>query len=270
MVRVEQESYDPVKSNPSLGVAAEPTTAYLQFQFRFTPPFDNLKVRQAVEYAINRDEINRVVNEGLGEVASQPFPKNSPSYNPTIANEYPFDPAQARRLLAEAGHPNGVNIEMVIPGGNITNMERQGAIIQQELEAVGIHTTIKRILGSQIEAGYYLAREGNAFAAERPGDHYPPDQLYGQWGEFQFVAIYSSGERHDVTELATKALALGDTQQANDVAKDAVKLVMDQALDVPIAFVPQLIAYSKSRVGGTVHGQTDICEQPDLTGVTLK
>src|SRR5207237_3601135 len=197
--------------------------------YRFKPPFDDVKARQAVAYAINRDESNRVVNEGLGEVPSQPFPKSSPAYNPAIADLYPYNPTRARQVLAEAGHPNGINIEMVIPGGNITNMERQGAILQQELEAVGIHATIKRILGSQIEAGYYLAHEGNGFAAERPGDHYPPDQLYAQWGEYQFVAIHSNftnsdgsvpGPLHSITDQALRALAAGDTPQANQIAKD--------------------------------------------------
>ena len=69
------------------------------------------------------------MNEGQGEVASQPFPKDSPGYDPTIAGLYPYDPAKAKQLLAQAGYkpaPGPGRCDMVIPGGNITAMERAG------------------------------------------------------------------------------------------------------------------------------------------------
>ena len=56
-----------------------------------------------------------------------------------------------------------------------------------------------QVLGSNIEAGYYISRTGNAFAAEHLGDAYPPDQLYGLYGEYQFVAIYSDGQNQMLT-----------------------------------------------------------------------
>ena len=43
---------------------------------------------------------------------------------------------------------------------------------------------------------------------------------------------------------------------------------MENALDAPIAFIPQFMAYSPARVHGVVHAQTDICNPPDLTGIT--
>lgn len=270
MIRFEAESYEGLKADPALGVAVQNSGAYLQFQFRFKAPFDNLKVREAVEVAVNRDEINKVVQDGLGEVATQPYFKASPSYDPALAGLYGYDPTMAHQLLVQSGLPLPVNIEMVIPGGNITNMERQGAILQQELDAVGFHVTIKRILGSDIEAGYYLSGEGNAFAAEKLGEVYPPNLLYGAYGKDQFVAIWSEGERADITNLMLQALSTSDITKANQLDQQASEIAMKNALEVPIAFAPQMIAYSRSRVGGTVHGQTNICDAPDLTGVIVK
>lgn len=270
MVSIQPESYNGLKSDPSVGIAVQDTTAYLQFQFRFTPPFDNLDVRKAVEFAINRAQINQVVQDGLGEVANQTFFKGSLGYNPSVAALYSYNPSMAHQLLAQSGLPLPVKIEMVIPGGNIASMEDQGAIIQQELDAVGFSVTIKRILGNDIEAGYYLAGEGNAFAAERPGEPYAPVQIYDQWGSNQFVAIWSKGERQDITTTILQALNATSTAEATQLTQQAEAMVTQQALDVPIAFAPQLTAYRTARVGGTVHAQTGVCDAPDLTGVVAK
>ncbi|HUD18563.1 MAG TPA: ABC transporter substrate-binding protein, partial [Acidimicrobiales bacterium] len=215
MVPVEAESYDPVIHTPTYGVAVAQSTAYLEFQFRLTAPFDNVLVRQAVEYAIDRAKVNQVVNAGQGEVATQTFPKNSPGYDPSIAGLYPYDPAKAKQLLAQAGDGPGhsPSILMVIPGGNITAMEEQGSILQSELTAVGFKVAISRVLGSNVEADYYISRTGNAFAAEHLGDAYPPDQLYDNFGKFQFVAIYNDAENQTLTTLLLDAFADGATAQ---------------------------------------------------------
>jgi peptide/nickel transport system substrate-binding protein len=270
MVPVEAESFGPVSHTSTYGVAVAQSTAYLEFQFRLTAPFDNVLVRQAVEYAIDRAKINQVVNAGQGEVATQTFPKDSPGYDPSIAGLYPYDPSKAEQLLAQAGYGpgHGPAITMVIPGGNITAMEEQGSILQSELDAVGFKVAIVRVLGSNVEADYYISRTGNAFAAEHLGDPYPPDQLYDNFGKFQFVAIYNDAENQDLTNLLLTAFADGATAPSWALTKQADDYVMKNALDAPIAFAPQFMAYSKTRVHGVVHAQTDICNPPDLTGIT--
>jgi hypothetical protein len=133
---------------------------------------------------------------------------------------------------------------------------------------VGFRVTITRVLGSNIEAGYYISRTGNAFAAEHLGDPYPPDQLYGLYGEYQFVAIYSDGQNQTLTNKLLDAFADGATSQTWALTKQVDDYVMQNALDAPIAFAPQFMAYSSTRVHGVVHAQTDICNPPDLTGIT--
>jgi ABC-type transport system substrate-binding protein len=270
VVAIQPDDYNALKGNPAYGINVQNTTAYLQFQFRFTPPFDNVNVRKAVEYAINRGQINQVVQSGLGEVATQTFFKASPAYDASLASLYSYNPTMAHQLLVQSGLPLPIKIEMVIPGGNIASMEDQGAIIQQDLNAVGFNVSIKRILGNDIEAGYYLAGEGNAFAAERPGEPYPPVQIYDQWGSNQFVAIWSKGERSDITKTILGALNAPTTAQAFQITKQALGTVMNDALDVPIAFAPQLTGYNSGRVGGQVYAQTGVCDAPIMNGIAVK
>jgi hypothetical protein len=147
-------------------------------------------------------------------------------------------------------------------------MSEQGDILQQELGAVGFKVTETQVLGSNVEAGYYISRTGNAFAAEHLGDPYPPDQLYGLVGEYQFVAIYSDGQNQALTNKLLQAFADGATSQTWALTRQVDDTIMNDALDAPIAFVPQFMAYSPARVHGVVHAQTDICNPPDLTGIT--
>jgi peptide/nickel transport system substrate-binding protein len=277
MIRFEPESYDTLKSDSDVDVVVQPTAAYLQLQFRIKykdpnkkSPFENKLVRQAVRYAINTAEINKLVQHDLGKIANQSLPSDSPGYNPDVANEYPYNPDKAKELLKEAGYPNGFTFEMAIPGPGIKNMADQGQLIQDQLKKVGITAKIKPIPGSDIASTYYIGQEGDAFAAERLRSTFYPGQYYDQWGKFQFVAIWNGAERADIDDLALRAQAAEDANVTADLTKQAAKIAVDEALEVPIAFAPQFLAYSKARVGGTVGGQPDICDPPDLSKMVMK
>ena len=69
-------------------------------------PFQDVRVRQAFMYAIDRDAIAEAVMSNAWEKPTGLVPPNIPQYNPELA-AYPYDPAQAQALLAEAGYPNG-------------------------------------------------------------------------------------------------------------------------------------------------------------------
>jgi peptide/nickel transport system substrate-binding protein len=269
-VQVQPEGFDALKGDKKFKVAVQPSTAYLQFEFRQDGPFANQKVRQAIEYAINREEINKTVNYGQGEVASQQFPKSSAAYDPSLVGMYPYNPTKAKELLTEAGYPNGFSTTFVIPGGNIANMERQGALVQKQLADVGITASIERVNGSDIATGYYIGKKGDAFVAEELGDWYTPNKLWDNWGKGQFVAIYDNAERQDITDIGKQAFATTDPAELSKLVKQGEKIVMDEALDVPIAFVPQFAAYNAQRLTGTVRAQTDICNPVDLRGMKLK
>src|SRR5690242_3958973 len=71
-----------------------------------TAPFDDVRVRQAANYAVDRQAILTSIMEGYGELLHGPFASAWQGYDPTL-QPYAYDPAKARQLLAEAGYPNG-------------------------------------------------------------------------------------------------------------------------------------------------------------------
>ena len=86
----------------------------------------------------------------------------------------------------------------------------------------------------------------------------------------QFVAKYSKGENPQITTIINNALTAGTPDQVFGLTKQALGIVMNQALDVPIAFSVQVSGYNTSRVGGQVYAQTGVCNAPIMNGIEVK
>lgn len=127
---------------------------YLGFNLR-RKPFDDILVRQAIAYAVDKDEIIKGVLQGLGEVATGPYKPGTVWYNAGVTR-YPHDPDKARQLLMDAGYLDRNGDGIVEKEGRpltlniITNQgnplrEKTAQIIQQRLKAVGIDVKIRII-----------------------------------------------------------------------------------------------------------------------------
>ncbi|GAA4118213.1 ABC transporter substrate-binding protein [Knoellia locipacati] len=102
-------------------------------------PFDDPRVVDAVRHAVNRQEFVDKLTFGFGEVTDQPFPSGYVAYDPKSKDRYPYDPARAKALLAQAGYaPGAIKLDLVVPDGG-----PDAEIVQSQLGAVGITTTIK-------------------------------------------------------------------------------------------------------------------------------
>lgn len=114
------------------------------------PPFDRLEVRRAVNMAINKERIIQIIN-GRAVPANQPLPPSMPGYVKDYEG-YPYDPEQAKRLLAEAGLAGGFETELYVM--NTDPNPRIAQAIQQDLAAIGIRASIKNLAQANvIEAG---------------------------------------------------------------------------------------------------------------------
>src|SRR5690606_38732995 len=114
------------------------------------PPFDKVEVRQAVNMAINKDRVVRIINN-RAVPANQPLPPAMPGYAEDYEG-YPYDPTRAKSLLAEAGYPNGFDTELYVM--NVDPNPRIAQAIQQDLAAIGIRAEIKSLAqASVISAG---------------------------------------------------------------------------------------------------------------------
>ncbi len=99
------------------------------------PPFDQLKVRQAMAHAINREAIIEGATNGYGVPIGSHFAPHHPYYV-DLTGTYPYDPAKAKELLAEAGFPDGFSTTLKMPP--LAYARLSGQIIASEFAAVGI------------------------------------------------------------------------------------------------------------------------------------
>ena len=107
-------------------------------------PFDNVKVRQAVALAINRDDIQRVAYMGTGEPGLTEMPTGSRWYDATDVFGAKQDIEAARKLLAEAGFPDGLTVEY-LGLSQYPELLKTGQVVREQLKAVGIDMTIKAV-----------------------------------------------------------------------------------------------------------------------------
>lgn len=111
-------------------------------------PFDNVKVRQAVNMAINKARIVQIINN-RAVPANQPLPPSMPGYDKEFKG-YPYDVAKAKALLAEAGHPDGFDTQLFAM--NTDPNPRIAQAIQQDLAAIGIKASIQALAQANVIA----------------------------------------------------------------------------------------------------------------------
>jgi peptide/nickel transport system substrate-binding protein len=110
------------------------------------PPLDNLLVRRAISYALDRRAIIDGAMFGYGAPIGSHFPPHNPAYV-DLTGVYPHDVAKAKALLAAAGYPRGFSVTLKLPPPSYAR--RGGEIVAAELEQVGIRTSIENLEWAQ-------------------------------------------------------------------------------------------------------------------------
>ncbi len=107
-------------------------------------PFDNPKVREAMQYAIDRDGMCKSLLGGLCTPAYQLMYKGHPWYNEAVGDKYKYDPAKAKALLAEAGYANGFKATFPYTTGGSGNMwpGPMMELLQRNFKDVGVDLTL--------------------------------------------------------------------------------------------------------------------------------
>lgn len=127
-------------------VAAPPGAIIDQIRINPTqPPFDNVDVRLAVNYAVDFDAINEAINAGLGTPIRHPYAPTSPAYDEELAAEMDYDPERARELLENSGVPESEWTATILTASNSTIQQLAGQVIQANLAEVGFTVEIELV-----------------------------------------------------------------------------------------------------------------------------
>lgn len=128
------------------------------------PPFDDIRVRQAMQHAVDRGAIVEGLFFGIGEPVAQYMPPDYWAYNPDVTPDDPahrYDPERARQLLAEAGHPDGVDFEMLVP--SLDDHRAVAEALVPMLAEAGLRASTRVVESPTTGVTFYGREEGNAF-----------------------------------------------------------------------------------------------------------
>jgi peptide/nickel transport system substrate-binding protein len=107
-------------------------------------PLDDVRVRQALNYAVDKAALSKVLLKGYGAAAGQGASKGTVGYDPAL-KPYPYDPARARALLAEAGYPNGFPMKVESIVGSLPADTLIYQAVARDLERVGVPVDLRAI-----------------------------------------------------------------------------------------------------------------------------
>ncbi|MGA9867474.1 MAG: ABC transporter substrate-binding protein [Acetobacteraceae bacterium] len=145
------EQVKQLSARGDLRVDSVPTASWdAAIMNNLTPPFNDPRVRLAFQMAVNKADVVELTLFGQGAPTISPIPPTHPFYASGLVIP-PADPAGARKLLAQAGHPNGISIPIIVPVGRAVR-ERLGVTLQQLAKPGGFDLRVQRVPFSSYDA----------------------------------------------------------------------------------------------------------------------
>jgi ABC-type transport system substrate-binding protein len=229
---------------------------YLSFDTKNSEIFSNPKVRQAMEYAIDKEAICNGPGEGLYQSVYQIISSKSPDYNPACPPRK-YNPAKAKKLLAEAGYPNGFSFKIF--ASEVT--WRDGVVaVQSYLGRVGIKMEINYLNASAYElirGGGKIEKGAAAFSSFTPSSN----------ALFTFESFWRSNSKTfgyvvkpaGIDKLIDQAKLSKDPAAVNRMNRQILKLLYDDETVVPVWQNPMIVVVDKSvqNTGWFINGNAD-------------
>ncbi len=266
-----------IKSNPNFALASKLSNRVIYLHFNYVAdvapgvtdageknPFRDKRVREAISLAIDREGIVARIMSGEAKAAAEFLPNPLDGTNPGIQPAKP-DPNKAKKLLADAGYPNGFGLTIGTPNDRYINDAQVTQAVAQMLNRIGIKAQVDAMTAATFfnrrtkrEFGIWLAGWGadtgemsnplRALAAT-------PDPKIG------FGATNPGGySNKEMDDLLKKAMTTIDDAQRNSMLAQGSRLVMADFGVIPLHFEVTVWAFKK---GINYAGQTNQYTRPD-------
>ncbi|MDR0496214.1 MAG: ABC transporter substrate-binding protein [Treponema sp.] len=214
-------------------------------------PLDNLRVRQAVSYALDIPGIIGTAFYGQGEPSGSPIiPGIKSVYNETLRDPYPRDIEKAKKLLVDSGFPNGFSLEITVPSNYTMHVDTAQVIVNQ-LNDAGIDGTIRLVDWATWLSDVYLGRRYQATIISLDAVNVSPRS---------FLSRYLSGARDnfinfnspDYDLVYNAALVEADEERRISLYKECQRIISDSAASVFIQDILGFRAFAAGRFGGVL------------------
>jgi peptide/nickel transport system permease protein/peptide/nickel transport system substrate-binding protein len=245
-------------------MVTSPTLYCVQLYINYgRAPLDNVKVRQAINYALDRDAFVKATMGGLGEAAYMTLPSSHWAYDKSTASLYTHDPDKARKLLADAGYKDG--LELTIGGYTDQDSVRRGEVIEDQLGKAGIRLKFTRGTIAETSAQFFgTERKFDLLVSAWTGR---PDPSMTYALGFDKGAYYNAGRTADpeLSKLIQQSRESEDLGARAAVFAKIQRFIMENALSAPLAFQYELDALSE-KVRGY---KPDLLGKPKFEDISL-
>ncbi len=226
------EQYQLAVANPDLEATVGTATAEITMALNNErEPLSDVRVRQAITHAIDKDAIVQGAMFGLGTVIGSHMTP-AEAYYVDLTDTYPYDPERARELLAEAGYPDGFTVDFELPEP-YANERRSGEVVAQYLRDVGIDVNL-----SVVEWGTWIERIflGGDYDMTIIGHSEPRDiNVYGNPG------YYYRYDNPRVRELLEEAETAPTAEAETAAYQEIARIIAEDAVNVWLFSAPFIV-----------------------------
>ena len=258
LIVVGQKDAEAAKKDTSIQYVQWPSTGYTQVNLNLSqPPLTDIRVRQAMSYALNRKAILEGIYFGEGEIANGPITRASWAFNESL-QPIPEDLKKAKDLLTAAGHPNGLSWDMVITPGEIDTPLAE--MLKSQWARVGININLVPRNAEQAGAEY-RDQKYPMFLVGFSGRADPDPTIYENFhskGGFNRATFNKSyvpdDEQRELDAKILKARQVYDQKKRKELYDDIQRQIVENAHGILFTHQTNRVGLSKRVRGFNPYG----------------
>ena len=210
-------------------------------------PFNNVKVRQALNYATDKDSMIKTILFGYGEKAVSFMPKSGSFWNDQLKG-YPYDVEKAKALLKEAGYPDGFKTDIIVASGN-TVAQQMATVLKEQWSKVGITVNINMMEAATATTKFKAFQYDIALRAWT-NDMIDPSQIADYGINYNTVKAFYTGWKNDEAMAAVEeAKKVTDIKKRQELYFKIQAIHTEETPMLSFFHVPYPVAMSKNITG---------------------
>lgn len=215
-------------------------------------PLDNADVRRALCHAVNVEEIMTLVFDGEGTpVGSSMYPAFGKYFCEELTGYYDFDPEKAEQMLADAGYPDGFDLELTI-ASNITQYVETAQVVSEQLKAVGVNVSINLVDWETWLSEVYVGRNYEATIVDIDASTMTARALLERFtSDYPKNISYFADEAYDASYAAAISAATDEEQIA--AYKRCQEILAEQAANIYLMDMADMVAIRSDLEGYTFY-----------------
>ena len=211
-------------------------------------PFDDVRVRQALSYATDVDEILDITAEGKGtKIGSSMFPAFGKYYDESLSELYPTDIEKAKELLKEAGYENGFNMTITVPSNYQPHID-VAQVLAEQYKKIGVNAEIQLVEWNSWLSDVYTGRDFESTVIGVDASYLAASALLSRF-ESTAANNFINFKSDAYDKAYNKTLTTADDDERTALYLECERILADEAANVYIQDLPEYVVLNKKFTG---------------------